>query len=127
MTASIAICNSNCKFQTLDLINDDLPKVDLIFVRDCLVHFEEKQIKSAIDNVIRSGSTFFATTIHRKCGKNLDSSNADRWRKINLNIDPYGLKDPIYLLDDRYPENGVDEDKYVGVWRIDEMQLLSKN
>jgi hypothetical protein len=117
----------NYKFQILDVVNDNLPAVDLLFVRDCLVHLEEEQIKAVFDKVVRSGSTYFATTIHVKCQENATPSAADRWRKINFTIEPYNLEEPIYLLDDRYAENGVDEDKYIGIWRISEMQSLLTN
>ena len=115
------------KFQILDVVNDNLPAVDLLFVRDCLFHLEERQIKVAIDNIIRSGSTYFATTIHVECQDNVAPSVSDRWRKINFTIEPYNLDEPIYLLDDRYEENGIDEDKYIGIWSINEMKSLLTN
>ena len=41
-------------FTTLDIVTSELPEVDLIFCRDCLVHFSEGLIKRAVNNIKRS-------------------------------------------------------------------------
>jgi hypothetical protein len=50
------------EFAVLDLIADNLPKVDLILCRDCLVHLSMANIRRALDNFRRSGSTWLLTT-----------------------------------------------------------------
>ena len=54
----------------MDLINDDLPKVDLIIVRDCLVHFSNKDIFKAIENIKQSKSKYLLVTTFSDLKKN---------------------------------------------------------
>jgi hypothetical protein len=42
------------EFRRLDLLMDDLPTVDLVFCRDCLVHFSLVDVHRALDNICRS-------------------------------------------------------------------------
>ena len=49
-------------FEKLDIIKDDLPKCDLIFCRDCLVHFSNEDLIKAINNILKSNSKFLMTT-----------------------------------------------------------------
>ena len=42
---------SNVNFQIVDLLIDKIPDSDLIFCRDCLVHFSFKDIFKAIKNI----------------------------------------------------------------------------
>ena len=46
--------NHSRSFTRLDLTGDTLPKVDLIFCRDCLFHFSFEHISSALGNMKRS-------------------------------------------------------------------------
>ena len=48
----------NIKFSCLDMIKDELPKVDLIICRDCLIHYSHKFINKAIKNMKKSGSNY---------------------------------------------------------------------
>jgi FMN-dependent NADH-azoreductase len=41
-------------FRVLDITQDELPKVDLMMVRDCLVHLSDADVKKALTNIKRS-------------------------------------------------------------------------
>lgn len=113
--------NSNqYSFFECDIVNGSLIKVDLIFVRDCLVHLEEAQIISAIKNVASSGSKFFASTTYPEVTLNTPPLNKDRWRQINLTEKPYNLPKPICLLDDSWEKNENDRNKKIGIWLIED-------
>src|SRR5258708_3548878 len=45
-------------FRVLDVTSDRLPKVDMIFCRDCLVHFSSADALKAMKNIKRSGSRY---------------------------------------------------------------------
>ena len=45
-------------FGLLDVTKDPLPKVDLVFSRDLLVHLSETDIRSALKNISNSASVF---------------------------------------------------------------------
>ena len=86
------------KFKTLDITKDELPKVDLIFVRDVLGHFDYNNIEMAINNIIKSGSKYLLTTSFTKWDYNSDIENGG-WRPINLMIQPFKFN-PIYLINE---------------------------
>lgn len=50
------------RFKQLNLIQGRLPKVDLIFGRDCLVHLSYQDALTALRNICNSGSTYLLTT-----------------------------------------------------------------
>ena len=52
----------NIKFKNLDLIANDLPYCDLLFCRDCLVHFSFDDIFKALKNIKRSKFKYILTT-----------------------------------------------------------------
>lgn len=85
-------------FRVLDLINDDLPKVDLLFVRDCLGHLSNNNVLKAIANAKRSGSKYMLATSFTKWDKNPDIADGG-WKCINLMIPPFSLN-PIYLINE---------------------------
>jgi hypothetical protein len=112
---------NNRNFMELNVIEDKLPTVDLIFVRDCLVHLEEQQIIDAIKNIVNSGSVYFSTTTYPKITENQKPVNKDRWRQLNLTLPPFSLPEPIKYLDDSCSSISLDVDKCIGVWRTDDL------
>ena len=92
----------NYDFNVLDLTTSPLPKVDLIFVRDCLGHLNNTNVLKALDNIKLSGSKYLLTTSFTKWNFNNDIENGG-WRCINLMIPPFSLK-PIYLINENCQE-----------------------
>ena len=86
------------EFKVLDITEDDLPEVDLIFARDILGHFDYENIEKTIKNIIRSGSKYLLTTSFTKWEYNVEIKNGD-WRPINLMLKPFLFK-PIYLINE---------------------------
>ena len=114
----------NLDFQKIDLIHDILPTVDCIFIRDCLVHLEDYQVKKVIKNIIKSQSKYLATTIFPNLEENIQSKEIDRWRPLNLTIKPFNLPPPILLLDDRLIDDEGHQYRYIGVWKIKDLLNL---
>jgi hypothetical protein len=85
-------------FQVLDLTKDILPKVDLVFVRDCLGHLSNENVFKALNNIQASNSKYLISTSFTKWDFNIDIDNGG-WRCINLMIPPFNLK-PIYLINE---------------------------
>ncbi len=109
------------RFVKLDLTRNELPRCDLVFVRDCLVHLEEGQIRAAVRNIAASGSTYLAATTFSNVTQNGEPELADRWRPLNLMLPPFNFPQPLDMLDDRSGINPHDAWKYMGVWRVDEL------
>jgi SAM-dependent methyltransferase len=89
---------TNIDFRVLDLINDTLPKVDLIFVRDCLGHLSNDNVSLALRNCQESGSKYLLATSFTKWDMNPDVENGG-WKCINLMIPPFQLN-PLYLINE---------------------------
>ena len=71
------------KFIQIDITKDPLPEFDLIFVRDCLVHFEEHLIFLFINNLKKSRIKYLLTT-NFPLTKNNYNITTRNWRAINL-------------------------------------------
>lgn len=107
-------------FQVLDITKDELPKVDLIFVRDVLGHFDYESIENSIKNMIRSGSKYLLTTSFTKWDYNVDIQNGD-WRPINLMIKPFFFK-PLYLINENCFEGDYQyDDKCLLLFELDKL------
>jgi len=119
------------RFRVLDLSQDELPRVDLVFSRDCLVHLSIADAQRCLENIKRSGSTYLATTTFTGRTQN-ENIVTGGWRPLNLCLEPFGLPAPLRLFDERCTEvyqvveDGREReehftDKSIGVWRIAEL------
>lgn len=82
--------NEKIKFINLDICSDDLPDVDLIFVRDCLFHLSYHDIERFINNFQRSNIEYLFTTSHKNDNsfKNSDIVSGS-FRRIDLFSAPF--------------------------------------
>jgi len=113
--------NDKRRFIKLDIIKDNLPKADLIFCRDCLVHLSNDNILKSIKNIKRSKSKYLLTTTFTECEINEDIVTGD-WRIINLIKEPLNFPNPILLINEKCTEgNGTYSDKSLGLWRISDL------
>jgi len=106
------------QFVSLDVTRDDLPRVDLIFCRDCLVHLKNGQIRAALRNFRRSGSTYLLATTFTGDHPN-EEAPLGGWRPVNLERAPFNLGPPLQLIRER--ESVEDErhpDKSLGLWEL---------
>ena len=109
----------NISFQKLNLLNALLPTVDLIFSRDCLVHFSNQDIERAIQAVKKSKSTYWMTTTFPEHG-NHDIITGD-WRPINLQAAPFSLPRPLAIYNEESQEDVRHRDKSLAIWRISDL------
>lgn len=112
----------NIKFLTMDLVKDPLPRADLIINRDCLVHFSYAHIHKALNNMIRSGSTYLMTTSFPRLKVNYNITTGD-WRPINLEIPPFRFPRPLFILTEPFEKKFEKENKgkILGIWRLNEL------
>ena len=110
----------NINFKIQNLIEDNLPKADLILCRDCLQHLTYENIFKAINNFKRSGSKYLLTTNFPRFEKNHDLIEKDIWRALNLNKEPFNFKTPILSIIER--EVGQPYfNKNLDMWLINEL------
>lgn len=115
--------SANRKFLKLNLIQDTLPQVDLVFCRDCLVHLSFADIHSSLENICSSGAKYLLTTTFTECEINEDIVSGD-WRILNLMKYPFNFPDPLMLLNENCTEgNGTFLDKSLGLWMVSELPI----
>jgi hypothetical protein len=109
------------EFRVLDVSIDELPRVDMIFSRDCLVHFSFEHVLRTLSNFKRSGSQYLVSTTFPDRKSNFDIKTGE-WRPINLCATPFDLPPPIKLINEGCTEDFPNFiDKSLGVWRLSDM------
>lgn len=103
-------------FQKLNILESSLPAVDLIFTRDCLVHFSYTDIQRTIASIKASRSSYWITTTFPE-HTNYDIITGD-WRPINLQAEPFNFPEPLYLFNEKCFEDDRYRDKSLAVWEI---------
>jgi len=111
-------------FRQLDIITQALPKADAILCRDCLPHLTNAEIKTAINNIKKSGATFLITSTYPERYENQDLtisqlSHLWRYRPINFQLAPFNFPPPLVIINEGNTENnGSISDKSLGIWRV---------
>lgn len=111
----------NRSFVCLDIRKDPLPRADLVLCRDCLDHLSIGDIRQALGNIVDSGSTYLLATTYPARETNPDIRSGE-WRPLNLARPPFGLPDPIELVNERSAKPGY-PDKSLGLWRIRDIDV----
>ncbi len=127
------LVNKNTKFSSekiefkhLDIIKDNLPKVDLIFSRDCFVHLSFKDIFSALSNIEKSGIKYLLTTTFVKFHENFDIETGE-WRPINLEKSPFNFPKPLEILNEQCSQHdGKYSDKSLALWLVKDLYQILK-
>jgi hypothetical protein len=114
--------NDKRAFKCMNIIEDDLPSVDLILCRDCLVHLTYAQAFDAIRNFKRSGSKYLlTTTFPGRINKDLGTII---WRPLDLQQAPFNFPVPVKLINEKCTEDGLQfTDKSLGLWDLSEINI----
>jgi len=105
------------RFIGADLTRDDLPEVDVVLCRDCLVHLSYDDIRRALVNFKRSGSSYLLATTFIRWQANADIATGD-WRPLNLQFPPFNFPPPIRTVVEGCTEVGDRyADKSLALWR----------
>lgn len=113
--------NNKFKFVYFNLLKDDIPDVDVIFIRDLFIHLSNEQVSLIMSKVLSSSVKYIITTTYPEITENKVENTGDRWRKINLEIAPFCLPEAMLYLDDSWNDSKVDSRKKMGVWRISQL------
>jgi len=92
-------------FLCRDVTTDPLPRADVILCRDCLVHFSLADVRLALDNFARSGSTYLVTTTFIDTATNEEIATGG-WRPLNLERPPFSFPPPLATVDERCLHTG---------------------
>jgi len=104
-------------FINANIVEYNLPKIDLIFIRDVFTHLRLKDCLQIVENVINSGSKYLM--ISSSSGNINHNSRCLVLNPRNLKIDPFNFPEPIHSIKDKGKEG-----YYMGVWRVDELSKI---
>jgi len=112
----------NVRFEVLDITKDKLPKVDMIFCKDCLQHLSYENIKRALVNIKKSGAKYLFTTSYPRTWKNWDILDGD-YRALNLRKPPFNFPKPLFKMCE-YSSNGlIEPDKCMLLYEVNQIKI----
>lgn len=107
------------QFEILDISTDPIPSVDMIFVRDCLIHLSNQDVLRVLDNIRASAVKYVMLTNYLPDHCSANDIQTGHFRGINMEIEPFNLPNPLIRLDDG-PEGHVV--KTMDLWSIDQLR-----
>jgi hypothetical protein len=93
----------NVNFKVLDLTTDKLPKVDLLFCRDCLLHLSFKDIDKAFTNMSESGIKYVLLSNWYEDAQNNSDIKTGSNRYLDFINSPYNFGEGLDYIDDWIP------------------------
>ena len=115
--------SDNVRFVCADMRRDDLPRADVVLVRDALVHFSYEDAFETLKNIGRSGSRFLLITTFAGQITNHDIVTG-RWRPLNLEAPPFGFPPPLRLISEMCTQDDESYgDKSLGLWHVKDVCL----
>ena len=106
-------------FMSGDITADQLPKADLMMVRDCLFHLPFFSIAGFFDNFLRSGIPHVLLTTHFN-KQNKDVERPGLCRRLNLMRPPFNLPEPGDDLKLRDHPDGSPK-RYMFLWNREQV------
>ncbi|GAP71843.1 glycosyltransferase [Candidatus Symbiothrix dinenymphae] len=111
------------RFAQIDITKDTLPKVDLIFCKDCLQHLSYKSVMAALNNFKSSGSKYLLVTSYPLTWRNHDIHNGD-YRALNLQKKPFYLPSPILKIREKSKAWNVEIDKTMYLYELADIPVI---
>lgn len=103
-------------FEVIDACVDPLPDVDLILMRDLLVHLSFADGALVVDNLRKSKARYIACTTFPKVEQNRDQLTG-KHRQLNMRHAPFGWGEPVLMIDEKDPRC-----KALGVWELEQLR-----
>ena len=98
-------------------MHDPLPRVDLVFCRDCLVHLPFADALKALEKIQSSGSRYLLTTTFP--GRRNSDIATGEWHVIDLQAKPFLFPSPLLV----FKEGCIDPPGYSDkTWGFGELQ-----
>lgn len=100
-------------FRVFDIAQDNFPDVDLLFCRDCLIHFSHEDIIKTLKNIARSNIKYVLMTNYYEVA-NSDIPTGS-FRGVNFYQQPYGFEPAIDSIEDWVPGY---EKRRLCLWKV---------
>jgi hypothetical protein len=113
------------RFEVLDLVTDMLPAADMIFIRDCFIHFSNALIFQSLENIARSDIRYLCLgTLPLKLYPQIANVDLERtqsgvnfeYRPIQFESAPYSFPAPILEIEDGAEGSGAHWITTMAVW-----------
>ena len=111
----------NIDFRALDMVRDELPKSDLIFTRDSLIHLSYYDIFLFLKNCVNSGAKYLMSSTYADLDKNEEMGGIVGWRFINFEKPPFNFPSPLELINENSQVNPI---KCIGMWDLSDIKTL---
>lgn len=106
-------------FRVLDISADELPAVDMIFIRDCLIHLSNQDVLRVLDNLKASAIKYIMLTSYKPNHFSTNDIRTGEFRGINMEAQPFNLPTPLIKIEDG-PEGHVV--KTMDLWSMDQLR-----
>lgn len=114
----------NVRFCQLNIINDNLPKVDLVICRDLFVHLSNSQVFKSVENIKKSGAKYLLTTSFREKINDVSFEVLGHWRPLNLEKTPFYFNNSIDSIFENCTEKEMRyNDKYLLLYNLKQMNI----
>jgi 2-polyprenyl-3-methyl-5-hydroxy-6-metoxy-1,4-benzoquinol methylase len=111
--------HSQWKFRQMNIVTDNIEAYDLVFCRDCLVHFDNELVLKTLENIYNSGSRYFMATTFPALKANKDITTGE-WRMINLELPPFNLPKPLLVINEG--DQRLNKDKSMACWAVKDLK-----
>lgn len=98
--------SSERQFLLCDLVNDQLPRADLILCRHLLIHLTFEEGIRVIRNFQRTGARYLLISDQPQVTSNNKILRTGSFRPLNLRLPPFSLRAPLTSLDDSADGDG---------------------
>jgi hypothetical protein len=116
--------STSVSFRHIDIVRDELPRVDLILCRDCLIHLSFEHTRAALLNFKRSGSKYLLSTSYPRCRWNSDIVTGGV-RSINLRLKPFDFPPPLKTITESTPfeqlADNPELERILGLWSLHDL------
>jgi len=110
--------NAQRSFMHVDMVQDVLPRGDVVLNRDMLIHLSFADISKFLRLLHASGCRYLLTSHFPDQPSNRDIETGD-WRPVNLEIAPFNFPPPRLTISEHYTANMDHADKCLALWEVD--------
>ena len=113
----------NISFEVIDITQDTLPTVDMIFCKDCLQHLSYENVWKALKIFKNSNSTYLLVTSYPFTLSNWNIYNGD-FRPLNLRIKPFNLPAPMLKIREKSNAGKlIEKDKCMYLYKLKDITV----
>lgn len=121
------------RFMVLDIVTDMLPPADMIFIRDCFIHFSNDLVFQSLKNIVRSDIKYLCLgTLPLELYPQVANVDLERtqngvnfeYRPIQFESAPYSFPAPILEIEDNADGSGAPWITTMAVWEMATIRAL---